>query len=99
MALDIYIVEADDAETFKLYDRTVWAAYDHDDILAATISVVYDGDTYTHNILVHLGGGPTLGGATSVNLCGTSVNSYYEVHPHDLLNGSTPLNTVYFLQV
>ena len=96
MALQIYIVEADDATYFKLYDQTVWVGYDHDLLTAATLTVVYDGTTYTHNILAHLGGGPVLGDATSVNMCGSSVNSYYEVHPHDLLSGSTPLNSTYF---
>ncbi len=96
MALQIFIQEAANAETFKLYDQTVWVAYDNTKVTAATLTVVYDGNTYTDNILALLGGGPILGGPTSVNLCGTSVNSYYEVHPHDLLDGSTPLNATYF---
>lgn len=96
MALAIYVVEADDASSFKLYDQSTWTAYDHDKLTAAVLTVVYDGTTYTHNVLAHLGGGPTLGSASSVNMVGESLTSYYTVSPADLLNGSTPLNDNYF---
>jgi len=97
MALTIFVVEADDASSFKLYDYTVWPAYDHDDATSAVLSVLYNGITYTHNVLAHLGGCSTLGGATSVNLVGTSVNSYYTVLPSDLLDSNlVALNATYF---
>jgi hypothetical protein len=93
MDLKVYIVESDDATTFKIYDQTAWTAYDHDDITAALLSVTYNGVTYTHNILTHMGGGPTLGDGTSVNLMGASANSYYTVSPSEFV---VPLNTTYF---
>ena len=96
MALEIYIVEANNAESFKIYDRTVWTSYDYSKVTAATLTVVYGGNTYTQDVLDLLPGGPTLGGVTSVNLVGTSVNSYLEITPSKLLDGSTPLAEVYF---
>ena len=96
MALDIYVVEADNAETFRIYDRTVWVGYDNTLATSVVLNVLYDGDTYTVDITALVAGGSVLGGATSVNLMGTSVNSYYEVTPDELLNGAVPLDAEYF---
>ena len=95
--LAIEIVEADNAETFRIYDRTTdWGAYDNSLATSVVVNVLYDGDIYTDDITALVGGGNVLGGVGSINLMGSSINSYYEVAPSDLLDGATPLDTTYF---
>lgn len=90
--LVIEIIEKEDASLFKLYDLTVWGGlFVHTNVTSAELSVDYLGDTYTYDILADLG----LDG-TFITLCGDSLNSYFEVTPDKLLNGTTPLNTTYF---
>lgn len=92
MALDIEIIEKEDATYFKLYDLTVWGGlFDYTLVTAASLSVEHLGLTYTYDILTDLG----MDG-TYITLCGDSLNSYFEVYPDKLLNGITPLNSTYF---
>jgi len=93
--LKILIVESDNAESFKLYDQSDWAAFSHLNVTAATMTVEYEGTTYTYTtgtgLLVDLG----MDG-TYTNLCGVSVNSYFSVTPDILYSGATQLNSTYF---
>lgn len=92
MALVIEVIENEDATSFKLYDLTVWGGlFNHVLLTAAELSVEYLGDTYTYDILTDLGMDGTF-----INLCGDSLNSYFEVTPDKLLNGTTPINSTYF---
>jgi hypothetical protein len=92
MALDIEVIEKEDATYFKLYDLTVWGGmFNFALVTSAELSVDYLGTTYTYDILTDLG----MDG-TYITLCGNSLNSYFEVYPIKLLNGTTPLNTTYF---
>jgi hypothetical protein len=92
MALKIEIIEEVDATGFKLYDLTTWGGgFNFVLLTAAEVSIEYQGDTYTYDIISELGLD-----ASFVNVCGDALNSYFTVTPDKLLNGSTPLNTTYF---
>jgi hypothetical protein len=99
MALTIEIIEKEDASYFKLYDLTVYGGlFSHLLVnqLSLTLSVEYNGDTYTY---VPTGASlyEDMGiDATYINLCGDSLNSYFIVNPERLQNGSVVLNSDYF---
>lgn len=92
MALIIEIIEKEDATCFKLYDLTVWGGlFDYTKLTSAVLSVEYLGDTYTYDILTDLGMDGTF-----ITFAGDSLNSYFNVYPNKLLNGTVPLNSTYF---
>jgi hypothetical protein len=99
MALAIYIVESDDALSFKIYDQSDWSSLIWSNVSIVDLTVVYNNTIYTHRLyktapdaINHIG----LNG-TYVNLFGTSLNSYYSVAPYDLLDtGENALNPTYF---
>ena len=93
--LKIYIVEADDAESFKLYDQSDWAAFAFGNVTVATMTVEYGGVTYTYTTGTGLLADFGMDG-TYTNLCGVSVNSYFSVTPDVLYNAGTQLNSTYF---
>lgn len=96
MAFTIEVIELEDATGFKLYDLTDWAApFDYTEVTAVSLTVEYDGTTYTYTsaggLLTDLG----MDG-TYVNLCGPALNSYFTVTPDKLYSGSAQLNAAYF---
>lgn len=99
MALVIEIIEEADATGFKLYDLTVYGGlFSHLLVnqLSLTLSVEYNGDTYTYtptgaSLYEDMG----IDG-TYINLCGDSLNSYFVVTPDKLQNGGVALNSTYF---
>ena len=93
--LKLYILEADNAESFKLYDQSDWAAFSDVNVTAASLTVEYNGTTYTYTTGTGLLADLAMDG-TYINLCGTSANSYFEVTPDLLLSGTTELNSTYF---
>jgi hypothetical protein len=99
MSLAIFVVEADNAETFKLFDQSTWAPFTWTNVTLVTLTVTYDSTAYTH-ILYKTGVGAVnhIGlDVTYVNLFGTSANSYYSVTSTELLSsGGTALDANYF---
>lgn len=96
MALAIEIMEVEDATGFNLYDLTAWApAFASANITSLTLTVEYDGDTYTYTSVAGLKTDMGIDG-TYINLCGPALNSYYKVTPDKLYNGATQLNPTYF---
>ena len=99
MGLVIEIMEKEDASCFKLYDLTVYGGlfnYQLVNQLSLTLSVEHNGVIYTYvprssSLYNDMGID-----ATYINLCGSSLNSYFEVTPDRLQSGGAPLNTTYF---
>jgi hypothetical protein len=97
--LAIEIMEATDATSFNLYDLTVWTApyaFASGSITSLTLTLVYDGVTYTYvpaaaNLKTEMGIG-----VTYVNLCGTAINSAFVVTPDHFYAGAVQLNPTYF---
>jgi len=97
MALAVYVVEADDAESFKLYDQSTWAGFDWTKVSLVNLYVLYDGNTYSIKLYDTGDATNEIGlDGTYANLFGVSPNSYYAVTPDVLLDGITPLNDDYF---
>jgi len=98
--LTIAIEESSDATYAKLYDRTDWDSWDETKILTVDLTVTYDSTDYTLELYDSGGGIDLLGiddASVYTNLCGTSVNSYYEIDPNLILDvGGDPLNASYF---
>jgi hypothetical protein len=92
IVLKIAVVEADDAKSFQIYDQTIWSpAFDYTKATSVILSVLYNGETYTHDITTALG----MTGSF-INLCGPAGASYYTVLPTDLLYLGTALGTTHF---
>lgn len=88
MALVIEIMEKEDASAFKLYDLTAWAGgFVHTNVTAVSLEVEYDGTTYTYTSAAGLLTDLALS-ASHLNLCGTALNSYFEVTPDKLVSGA-----------
>lgn len=94
--LDVEIIEQAGAETARLYDRTDWTAdggFDYTKWTVFSISVDYDGDTYSKTYTIATDVAPD---ATFTNLFGTSPGSYFTINPEDLLDDTTPIDDTYF---
>jgi hypothetical protein len=96
--LAIAIEEYTNATKFKLSDNTDWVGFSDADITSVDLTVTYDSTDYTLELYDSVGGINLISlGATSVNLFGDSINSYYDVNPEDLLDGTgASLDADYF---
>lgn len=95
--LNIYIAEADNAESFKLYDQSTWTAFSNANVALVNLKILYNGNYYEDKLYDVNDATNEIGlDGTYTNLFGTSSNSFYSVLPNQLENGSTPLSTTHF---
>lgn len=95
--LTIYVVEADNAESFKIYDQSDWAAFSNANVTLVNISVTYNSVTYTDKLYDSGDATNKLGlDGTYANLFGVSSNSFYSVQPSQLEFGGASLSSTHF---